>query len=108
MKHIEARLVVPLAPNKGSDLSPATYRGRLGRLERNLIRLFGGFTSYDGHGAYDNGDTIQYEKVRVYLLGFEGVANDPVLHYLRNTVKERLDQRAVYLSHTLLEDEPVQ
>jgi hypothetical protein len=109
MTYIEARLIVPTEPNAVKRESwREAYETQLALLERDLVRTFGGYTATEGRGAWDTGEgAVQYERVRVYLLSFEGLAHDPRLHYLRDMVKERLDQKAVYLSHTIIEDEAV-
>lgn len=110
MAYVEARLIVPTEPNI-SNRQRKEYPGRLRELERTLVYAFGGFTATNGRGAWDNGDgSVEHEPVRVYLLAFDSADTEALgaLNTLRDYVKARLGQRAVYLSQTTIEEKPVQ
>ena len=110
MQHIEVRLIVPTEPNGDDALSSMDYHSQLALLERELIRAFGGFTATEGRGVWDSGTTVIAEPVRVYLFYFDtdnGVAKN-LFHGLRDMVKTRLNQQAVYLSRTIIESNPIE
>lgn len=112
-RHVEAKLIVPIQPEDGSNKlsSGASYRYRLKELDRLLAKHFGGFTRLYGYGAwYDyKGVGLVTEHVRVYLLAFtENCATCDALDSLRDWVKEKLEQKAVYLSYTYVEEYPIQ
>jgi hypothetical protein len=110
--YIEARLIVPAEPHPGSALHPEAYRGHLQMLERSLVRRFGGFTVTEGRGAWNNAANLTLEEpVRVYLFAFNGGVPSrtaAMLLEVRDEVKHLLRQRAVYLSHIVIEREPVE
>ncbi len=114
MAYIEARLIVPTAPNI-SDQQRKEYPGRLHELERNLAYAFGGYTTTEGSGAWDDGKSNVlrepvYEPVRMYLIAYNSEDAEAVIaiNSLRSFVKARLGQQAVYLSRTVIEEKPIQ
>lgn len=50
----QVTLVVPLGPNV-PGISVSEYDGNLAVLELALVRMFGGWTAVDGHGAWEPG-----------------------------------------------------
>lgn len=111
MAYVEARLIVPTNENQDGDMTYAAYRLRLRVLERDLVHAFGGFTATEGRGAWDNGDgSIEHEPVCVYLIAVDSEDMEALLTFntLRDYVKARLGQKAVYLSRTTIEAKPVQ
>lgn len=108
MQHIEARLIVPTRPNDPTALI-SEYQSSLALLERELIRAFGGYTVTEGRGVWDSGTTVITEPVRVYLFYFERANKIAVTLFqgLPEMVKTRLSQKAVYLSRTVIESNPI-
>jgi len=108
MEHIEARLIIPTRP-EGYVTSP-DYQSELALLERELIQAFGGFTVTEGRGVWDSGTSIITESVRVYLFYFntDNRIATGVFESLRGWVKSRLNQKAMYLSRTVIESNPIE
>ncbi|KKN84390.1 hypothetical protein LCGC14_0288520 [marine sediment metagenome] len=103
MTWLEAKLVIPSMPNKGGKIAPAEYARRLEAIEYFIGSTFGGFTVVDGRGVWCDGTKDIYEPVRIYTIAYESsVALCAAMDTGRDTIKERLDQKAVYLSHTVL------
>lgn len=103
MTWLEARLVVPTTPNADSEIPPAEYTRRLDAIEYFLGSTFGGFTAVEGRGVWRDDSEDIYEPVRIYTIAYESTpALCAAMDTGRDTIQERLDQRAVYLSHTVL------
>lgn len=109
-RFIEARLIVPTAPNEGSFLNVNDYGRGLYDLETHIADCFGGFTRFEGVGAWVDGGRIEREHVHVYIIDWCDEFEDANAAFdgLREYVMAALDQRAVYLSHHYIEDMAVQ
>ncbi|KKN83823.1 hypothetical protein LCGC14_0294760 [marine sediment metagenome] len=117
MGWVEARLVIPTHPDQYSPfkgkgqlqyITEKEYQAQLRALEVNLVKAFGGFTVTEGRGAWDSGTHVEFESVRVYTIAIDSTKADFHPYLLRQEVARRLGQRAVYLSVTKLEGQPIQ
>ena len=110
MPHIEARLILPTEPSRGSHLQAVHYQVELVKLERLLVETFGGYTQTEGIGAWraPQGSIVR-ERVRIYLFAYDRYDHDQseAMERLPADVRKSFDQEAVYLSRTELKGQPV-
>ena len=91
-------LHVPLKLNDGTPTPDA----ELAYIERQLVGLVGGFTATDGVGAWESGEVIYHEPVRLYSTDSEDdIAAD--LRGFARGIGKRLDQEAVYVTAQTIE-----
>ena len=110
MPQIEARLIIPTRPNKGSYILADQYHMALVKLERRLVTTFGGYTKTEGIGAWKAPhESIVRERVRIYLFAYDSHNIDHFEEMERLPAEMRIifDQEAIYLSRTQLQGQPV-
>jgi hypothetical protein len=86
-----AHLILPLADNAGTplDLVHAELRGQIGS-------VFGGYTCFEGHGAWHTAREVIREPVMVYMIAMER-ADCPKLRSLAQWVAGAARQESVMI-----------